>query len=318
VALPARSPLFEDPARVMGVRDYQRGDSPRRIHWTATAKFSGQGRARLMVKQYQPAIARETMICLSLAQADYGHRQRYTATELAIVVAASLANHIVVQEGLPVGLVTEARDPLVETATSLRAQPQAEGSVEAPAMLRWAGSTLADKNSSVVRFSLPPRSGRGHLMSVLEVLARVQVPMQADTSASGSASASTTPFVELLRQAGTTLSWGATLCIITGRESAELFDVILSLRRAGFAVTLILVQPALSPGRSAQRPDRGPRLRASDPWAEPQPAKTADWASRPHVERSEEFRLRAERMSVPVHTVWQEGDLARAVDWGTR
>ena len=35
IALPARSHLFEDPARVMGVRDYQRGDSPRRIHWTA-------------------------------------------------------------------------------------------------------------------------------------------------------------------------------------------------------------------------------------------------------------------------------------------
>jgi len=223
------------------------------------------------------------LICLSLAQADYGHRQRYTATELAIVVAASLANHIVVQEGLPVGLITEARDPLAETATS---------SVESASMVRRAGSTLADRSSTVVRFSLPPRSGRGHLMNVLEVLARVQVPMQADMSAGTSALASSTPFVELLRQAGMGLSWGATLCIITGRESPELFDAILSLRRAGFAVTLILVQPALTPGRLTQDADYGAR--------------------------SEEFRLRTERMSVPVHTVWQESDLARTIDRGIR
>jgi hypothetical protein len=165
-------------------------------------------------------------------------------------------------------------------------------SVESTSTVRRAGRTLADKNSTVVRFSLPPRSGRGHLMNVLEVLARVQVPMQADVSADMSALASTTPFVELLRQAGTSLSWGATLCIITGRESADLFDAILSLRRAGFAVTLILVQPALTPGLSAGHPDHGPR--------------------------SEEFRLRTERMSVPVHTVWQESDLAHTIDRGTR
>jgi uncharacterized protein (DUF58 family) len=332
VALPAHSPLFEDPARVMGVRDYQRGDSPRRIHWTATAKFSGQSRPRLMVKQYEPAIARETLICLSLAQADYGHRQRYTATELAIVVAASLANHIVVQEGLPVGLVTEARDPLAETLER-SAVSTGMNSAEPASTVKRAGRTLADRNSAIVHFTLPPRSGRGHLMSVLEVLARVQVPMQTDTPAGSSISASTTPFVELLRQAGTSLSWGATLCIITGRESPELFDAILSLRRAGFAVTLILVQPALTPRRSTQRPDYGSRLRRSDSRAEPQSARSlrskpqvravdepSDQASGQGLSQvgSEEFRLRAERLSVPVHTVWQESDLARAVDWGTR
>ena len=138
VALPARSPLFEDPARVMGVRDYQRGDSPRRIHWTATASAG-----RLLVKQYQPSIARETLICLDLNQEDYERRQRYTATELAIVVAASIANHIVVREGLPVGLTTEAWDPLLDDRA---------------------------------RFFLPPRSERAHLMSLLEVLAWCWLP----------------------------------------------------------------------------------------------------------------------------------------------
>jgi uncharacterized protein (DUF58 family) len=217
--LPARSPLFEDPTRIMGVRDYQRGDSPRRIHWTATASTR-----RLVVKRYQPAIARETLICLSLDQADYGQRQRYTATELAIVIAASIANHIIVKEGLPVGLVTEAWDPLLEQRA---------------------------------RFSLPPRTERAHLMSLLEVLARVQV-------------AETTPFIDSLRRESVNLPWGATFTIITGRESEDLFDTLVHLRRIGLAITLILVQPS----------------RASD-----------------------ELRRRADILGVPIHRVWNEQEL---------
>ncbi len=202
VALPARSPLFEDPTRVRGVRDYVRGDSPRRIHWTATASTG-----RLLVKQYQPSIARETLIYLDLDEASYGQRQRYTATELAIVTAASIANHIIVREGLAVGLTTEAWDPLL------------------------------DKQ---IRFFLPPRSERTHLMNLLEVLARVQV-------------ASVTPFAELLRRESVNLSWGATLVVISGRESESLFDTLLYLRRVGMAVALILIQPGHTPDELQKR-----------------------------------------------------------------
>jgi uncharacterized protein (DUF58 family) len=219
VALRTRTPLFEDPTRIMGVRDYQRGDSPRRIHWTATASAG-----RLLVKQYQPAIARETLVCLDMSREDYGQRQRYTATELAVVVAASIANHVVSREGLPVGLATEAWDPLLEK----------------PA-----------------RFFLPPRSERGHLMSLLEVLARVQLTTG-------------TSFEDLLRHESTNLSWGATLTVITGRESEPLFDTLVYLRRAGFAVALILVQPT-------------------------RPSAT--------------LQKRADLLGVPIHRVWKEQEL---------
>ena len=219
VALPAQARLFEDPARVMGVREYVWGDSPRRIHWTATAS-AGQ----LLVKQYQPAIARETLICLDLDQENYGLRQRYQATELAIVVAASLANRIVVEEGLPVGLTTEARDPI---------------------------------GDEQVRFSFPPRSARAHLIGILEVLARVQITSPA-------------PIAELLQRASTRLSWGATVSVITGRESTELFDNLVYLRRSGFTVALILVQPALP---------------------------------------SAELKRQTELLGVPIHRVWKESDL---------
>jgi hypothetical protein len=202
---------------VMGVRDYQRGDSPRRLHWTATAKASARAATtRLMVKQYQPAIARETMICLDLFREDYGRRNWAIATERAIVVAASLANHIVIRERLPVGLVTEGHDP------------------RRPAEVRR-------------RFSLPPRAGQGQLMRLLEVLACAQVISASDAAGAGVAGAAAAQgagagFATMLREAAKDLSWGATLVIVTGKESPELMDTLFYLRRAGFAVALILVR----------------------------------------------------------------------------
>jgi hypothetical protein len=66
------------------------------------------------------------------------------------------------------------------------------------------------------------------------------------------------------------LAWGATLTVITGRESEALFDTLLNLRRAGFAVALILVQ-----------------------------------SGRP----STELRKRSDLLNLPVHRVWRERDL---------
>ena len=229
VALPARAPLFEDPSRVRGVRDYQQGDSPRRIHWTATARVG-----QLLVKQYEPSVARETLILLDLSREHYEQRRRYTATELAIVVAASLANHIIVREGLSVGLATEAWDPLSEERR---------------------------------RFSLPPRSERAHLMNVLEVLARVQVVDGAS-------------FADLLRRESVKLSWGATLVVVGGQESERLFDTLVYLRRAGFAVSLILVQPS--------------------------PSGKANGGS---AYLSRALRRRADQLGISVHRVWEERDL---------
>jgi uncharacterized protein (DUF58 family) len=196
VALPAATPLFEDPARVTGVREYQRGDSPRRIHWTATASAG-----RLLVKQYQPAIARETLLCLDMNVEGYSLRRRAEASELAIVVAASLANHIIGRERLPVGLTTEAADGPAKTTTP---------------------------------FFLPPRRERGHLMNILETLARAQLgPAQ--------------PLAERLRRLRGRLAWGATVIAITGATDANLFDSLAEMRRAGLMVALVLIQATPPP-----------------------------------------------------------------------
>lgn len=134
---PTPVPLFDDPTRVRGVRDYEAGDPQRRIHWTASAKLG-----RLLVKQHEPASARDTIICLDLSRDAYPVGRRRTAPELAIVAAASIAHHVIVDEDQAAGLLTEAHDPLGEAR---------------------------------IRFHRPPGSRRSHLAQILEVLARVRV-----------------------------------------------------------------------------------------------------------------------------------------------
>lgn len=145
VALPARSPLFEDPSRVVGVRDYRRGDSPRRIHWTASARAGA-----LLVKQLSPAIARDTLLCLDLDTNSFDRRFYLDATEMAVVVAASLAHQVIVVEGLAAGLLSEAGDP---------------------------------KSGSRRTFLHPPRRERSHLVGILETLARVRPATDASLAA---------------------------------------------------------------------------------------------------------------------------------------
>ncbi len=145
VPLPSHSPLgtlrhtqpiFEDPSRVRGKRDYVSGDSLRRIDWKATAALG-----RLQVKQFEPSIALETAIVLNLNRDEYDYHTRDEATELAIVIAASLANWIVAQRQA-IGLYVNGTDPI-----------RTNGAVQ----------------------TLPPRKGRAQLTRLLDVLARVRV-----------------------------------------------------------------------------------------------------------------------------------------------
>jgi len=144
VPLPSHSPLgtlrhtqpvFEDPSRVIGKRDYVAGDSLRAVDWKTTGKTG-----KLQVKKFEPSIAIETQIFLNLDARDYKTRSPSLDTELAVVVAASIANWIIAQRQ-SVGLVTNGVDPLPEDR---QAQP------------------------------VPPRRGRTHLMRILDVLARIE------------------------------------------------------------------------------------------------------------------------------------------------
>jgi uncharacterized protein (DUF58 family) len=140
--LPSRERLFEDPTRIRGVRDYQPGDSLRRMDWKTSSRVG-----TLQVRRYEPSISLETAILLNLDREDYPLRERRTATERGIVIAASLANHLI-EKRQAVGLATNGRDPLAE--------------------------------APVVSPFLPLRKGRAHLMHVLDLLARVEAVSDGD------------------------------------------------------------------------------------------------------------------------------------------
>ncbi len=201
VALPSQSPLgtlrhtqplFEDPSRVTGKRDYLPGDSLRRIDWKTSAS-SG----RLQVKKYEPSIALDTELFLNLHIPDYDARHRYDDSELAVTVAASLANWVVNQRQ-SVGLATNGADSLSEDGLSM---------------------------------PIPPRGGRGHLMRVLEVLARVEA-------------GETTPLAELLWRQRPYLPWGTTQIVITPGVPDEVFDALFQSRQAGLGSLIVLAGAA--------------------------------------------------------------------------
>jgi uncharacterized protein (DUF58 family) len=200
--LPSRSPLgslryhqpiYEDPTRVLSKRDYVAGDSLRRIDWKATAA-SG----RLQVKQFEPSIALETAIFLNLNADEYDLHIRLDASEFAIVLAASIASWVVGKKQTA-GLVTNGLDPL---------SPES-------------GFT-----------AVPPRRGRGHLMRILDILARIQLAQKVST-------------IDLLRQQTVHLPWGTTVIMITPHVTESLFDELFQVRRAGMSVVIVV------PGRAA-------------------------------------------------------------------
>lgn len=129
-------PLFEDPTRVFGKREYISGDSLRRIDWKSSASTG-----RLQVRLFEPSIALETFVVLNLNADDYYYRTRADSIELAIVIAASISNWIIGKKQT-VGMLVNGRDPLTTNS-----QPQA----------------------------IPLRKGKPHLMRLLETLARSEV-----------------------------------------------------------------------------------------------------------------------------------------------
>ncbi|MGE5529577.1 MAG: DUF58 domain-containing protein [Patescibacteria group bacterium] len=100
-----KSRANEDPTRLGGIRDYQPGDNPRRIHWPASAC-----RGRLQVKEFVPTVTAESLILLNLGEAEYPVDSWASLGELAVETAASLVVHLA-NLGTAVGLATHGRDP---------------------------------------------------------------------------------------------------------------------------------------------------------------------------------------------------------------
>ncbi|ACL70649.1 DUF58 domain-containing protein [Halothermothrix orenii] len=100
-------PIYQDPTQVVGIRDYNPGDSIKRVHWKATARTGN-----LQVKKYRSTVALEVAIILNLNSEDYGLKRLDYRTELAITTAASLGNYLA-RVKQPFSLLTNGKDPFV-------------------------------------------------------------------------------------------------------------------------------------------------------------------------------------------------------------
>lgn len=101
--LASRRPLWPDPARLAGVRDYVPGDPLHRLHWRATARVG-----HLQTRRFDPATALQLVVVLDVNTAEQAWLGvDHALLERSISVAASIVRDAV-ERRLPVGLLANA------------------------------------------------------------------------------------------------------------------------------------------------------------------------------------------------------------------
>ncbi len=98
--------IFEDPSRVVGVRDYQPGDPMKRIDWNATARVQ-----RLQSRLYEPSRAQSIVVALNVGTFEHNWQGNDPVVlERGVSVAASVARWAA-EVGLAVGLIANGAFP---------------------------------------------------------------------------------------------------------------------------------------------------------------------------------------------------------------
>ena len=85
----SRRPIYQDPSRFFGLRDYQPQDPMKHIDWKATAK-----RFQLQTRVFEPVVSLNVLIALNATTGEFawqGTNRRLF--ERAVTIAASVANH---------------------------------------------------------------------------------------------------------------------------------------------------------------------------------------------------------------------------------
>jgi len=98
--------IFEDPSRVVGVRDYQPGDPMKRIDWNATARLQ-----RLQSRLYEPSRAQSIVVALNVGVFEHSWQGTDPVLfERGVSVAASVARWAA-EANLTVGLIANGAFP---------------------------------------------------------------------------------------------------------------------------------------------------------------------------------------------------------------
>jgi len=146
----------------------------------------------LQVKVFEPTTTLKVALFLVVDSFKKGEAHNEDDFELGISTAASVANYVTGQ-GSPVGLYVNTR--LVDSGRAIR---------------------------------IPPGSGTGQMVSILEALAKVTPAINR-------------PFEEFLRGERIGLPWGTTLIIILSHPSKSLTDRLVSLKASGYKLQVLQV-----------------------------------------------------------------------------
>ena len=224
--LPARHPfgdqraprrLLEDPARVVGVREYVYGDSLRRVDWKATART-----LQMQSKVYEASTTYTIVMFLNAAaRMDNYYGVHPELQELSICAAASLTDWALNQKyavGLYANSLLYMPDEVHTTPTDSEAQEEGEERVE--------GRIEALHKRR--RVHIPASSNETQRQRVMEVLARIQPYFG-------------TSIEDVLQAERTHLPPGATVVVITTTISDRLVDTLARVRQSGHAVSILFV-----------------------------------------------------------------------------
>ncbi len=236
-------PIYKDPYRNAGIREYQPSDRLNKIHWKATAKTG-----ELKSRKNESTVSIDTALVLNMSQKDYGLSFLERKTELAVTAAASMAYYLN-RAGHSYKFLSNAvisgkdKEELNAYQASISSEDKEDvQEIEAEAKIEKSNyenvkseqNQEVDKNSAAEfnqnpesYLKLPSGSGDAHLQQLLELLARAEIS-KADN------------FLNLLTEE-LDLGWGGTLIIFTEKDDQELMQVVHNLLRRGYNIKIMIM-----------------------------------------------------------------------------
>jgi len=210
--------IFEDPSRIVGVREYVQGDRLSRLHWKATARTG-----RLHSKLYDPTVIMGATIVLDFHEQGFEGDEGDEREELAVTAAASLA-YFVFQRREQVGFFTNGRDA-AEVAKWVDEKGQG-------ALTRKSAQEAArehEKSTRLRAFQVETKRSEIQALQILDACARV---MKTD---------GLTLDKLLLHESGR-LPRDAALLVVTPLMTDMLSATIANLQASGFVVVVYIIK----------------------------------------------------------------------------
>ncbi len=208
--------IFEDPSRIVGVRNYVPGDPYNRIHWKTSARTGV-----LQSKVFEPSRVIGATVVLDFHQNGYRGLQGRNRGENAVVVAASIASYIA-DAREQVGLLSNGRDAAdVATWTEHSLFGKVREQVVGQALRRGKSDRLAP-------VMVPTRRSAEQGRLILETLARVDYTDGLTID-------------KVLTLSIQHLSRDATILLVTPEVSDDLAVMLSILKETGFWMNVFLV-----------------------------------------------------------------------------